>query len=168
MFSVHTESRNGSLSHSDYLYEEPSDPRRSIAEQLIEKMGRVGSICMYSHFERTQIRILANEYPDLKSDLLNILNRLVDLEPLVRKHYYHPEFRGSFSLKSVYPVLGRSDYSDLEIAEGSIASIEYLHALNFDDSEERERIFRNLREYCKRDTLATHEILTRLRRHVGL
>ena len=167
MFSVHTESRNGSLSHTDYLYEEPSDPRRSIAEQLIEKLGRVGSICMYSYFERTQIRILANEYPDLKSDLLNILNRLVDLEPLVRNHYYHPDFRGSFSLKSVYPVLGTSDYSDLEIAEGSVASIVYLHALNSEDSVERERMFGDLREYCKRDTLATHEILKVLRQQVA-
>ncbi len=168
MFSVHTESRSGSLGHVDYLHEESTDPRRSVAEQLIKKLGKQGSILMYTQFERVQIQNLANEFPDLNGDLLRILNRLVDIAPFVRKHYYHPEFRGSFSLKSVYPVLGRSDYSDLEIAEGSIASIEYLHALNFDDSEERERIFRNLREYCKRDTLATHEILTRLRRHVGL
>ena len=168
MFSMHTESRNGSLRHDDYLYEEHTDPRRHIAERLIDSAGERGSICTYSSFEQIRIQDLANEFPDLESDLLRILNRLVDIAPFIREHYYHPEFRGSFSLKSVYPVLGRSDYSDLEIAEGSIASIVYLHALNSEDSEERERIFRNLREYCRRDTLATHEILGRLRRQVGL
>ena len=168
MFSVHTESRDGSLRHSDYLHREATDPRRCVAEQLIEKLGKVGSICMYSYFERTQIKNLAKAFPDLEESLLGILKRLVDIRLFVLKHYYHPDFRGSFSLKSVYPVLGTSDYSDLEIAEGSLASIEYLHALNTEDSEERERIFRNLREYCRRDTLATHEILGRLRRQVGL
>ena len=168
MFSVHAESRSGSLSHIDYLHEQSTDPRRSVAEQLIKKLGKLGSILMYTQFERVQIQNLANEFPDLKGDLLRILNRLVDIAPFVRKHYYHPEFRGSFSLKSVYPVLGRSDYSDLEIAEGSIASIVYLQALISKDPEERERIFRNLREYCKRDTLATLEILERLKQQVGL
>lgn len=168
MFSVHTEARNGSLNHIEYLHEESTDPRRNVAERLIESLGKRGSICMYSSFELTQIKSLAKAFPDLEESLLGILKRLVDIRPFVLKHYYHPDFRGSFSLKSVYPVLGRTDYSDLEIAEGSIASIVYLHALNSEDSEERKRIFRNLREYCKRDTLATHEILDRLRRHVGL
>lgn len=168
MFSMHTETRNGSLMHDDYLHEEIKDPRIHVAERLIESAGERGSICMYSSFERIQIQNLANEFPDLEGDLQRILGRLVDIAPFVRDHYYHPEFRGSFSLKSVYPVLGKSDYTDLEIAEGSIASIVYMHALNSEDLEERERIFRNLREYCRRDTLATHEILGRLRGQIGL
>ena len=168
MFSMHTETRNGSLLHDDYLHEEYTDPRRFVAERLIESAGERGSICMYSSFERIQIQNLANEFPDLEGDLQRILGRLVDIAPFVRDHYYHPEFRGSFSLKSVYPVLGKSDYTDLEITEGSIASIVYMHALNSEDLEERERIFRNLREYCRRDTLATHEILGRLRGQIGL
>lgn len=168
MFSVHTESRGGSLRHSDYLHEESTDPRRSVAEQLIAQLGKNGSILMFHTYERTRIQKLAKELPDLEESLLGISERLVDIRPLVRDHYYHPDFRGSFSLKSIYPTLGKSDYSDLEIAAGDIASIEYLHALSSDDSEERKQIFRNLREYCKRDTLATHEILARLRRQVGM
>ena len=167
MFSVHIEARNGSLNHIEFLHEESTDPRRYVAERLIESVGKRGSICMYSSYEKTQIKNLAKAFPDLEESLLAIVKRLVDIRPFVLKHYYHPEFRGSFSLKSVYPVLGRSDYSDLEIAEGSIASIVYLHALSTEDSDEREQIFRNLREYCKRDTLATHEILERMKQQVG-
>lgn len=168
MFSVHIEARNGSLNHIEFLHEESTDPRRYVAERLIESVGKRGSICMYSSYEKTQIKNLAKAFPDLEESLLAIVKRLVDIRPFVLKHYYHPEFRGSFSLKSVYPVLGRSDYSDLEIAEGSIASIVYLHALSTEESDDREQIFRNLREYCKRDTLATHEILERMKQQVGL
>ena len=167
MFSMHTETRNGSLLHDDYLHEEYTDPRRLVAERLIESAGERGSICTYSSFERIRVQNLANEFPDLESDLLRILNRLVDIAPFIRDHYYHPDFRGSFSLKSVYPVLGKSDYSDLEIAKGSIASIVYMYALDSDNIQEREQIFRNLREYCKRDTLATHEVLDGLQQRVG-
>lgn len=167
MFSVHTESRNGLLNHTDYLHEESTDPRRSVAEQLIDSVGERGSICTYTPFEKTQISNLAKEFPDLEESLKRISNRLVDLHPFVRDHFYHPDFRGSFSLKSVYPVLGESDYSDLEIDEGGLASVVYMKALRTDDSDERNQFFRDLREYCERDTLATHEILKSLREHVG-
>ena len=168
MFSVHTESRRGSLYHTDYLHEEPTDPRRCVAEHLIDSVGERGSICVYTSFEKTQIGNLAKEFPDLEPDLTRILYRLVDLHPFVRDHYYHPDFRGSFSLKNVYPVLGESDYSDLAIDEGGLASIVYMHALRTDDTGERQLFFQNLQEYCKRDTLATHEILESLRELVGL
>lgn len=167
MFSTHSEFKNGSLHHCDYLHEETTDPRRTVAERLIESLGERGSICMYSRFEATQIKNLAKEYPDLEPDLLQIMDRLVDILPYVRHHYYHPDFRGSFSLKCVYPVLGKSDYSDLEIDDGTLASISYLNALETNDSAERSRTFELLRAYCSRDTLATHEILNRLKQRVS-
>ena len=168
MFSVHRESKNGSLIHSDYLHEEFTYPRRAVAEQLIEQLGTNGSVTMYTQYEKTQIENLASEIPDLESPLLRIRDRLVDVAPFVRHHYYHPEFRGSFSLKSVVPVMGKSDYSDLEIDDGTLASIAYLYAMETESVDERERTFHNLREYCKRDTLATYKILESLRRRVDL
>ena len=123
---------------------------------------------MYTQYEKTQIENLASEIPDLESPLLRIRDRLVDVAPFVRHHYYHPEFRGSFSLKSVVPVMGKSDYSDLEIDDGTLASIAYLYAMETESVDERERTFHNLREYCKRDTLATYKILESLRRRVDL
>ena len=168
MFSVHRETKNGSLEHTDYLHEEFTDPRRAVAEQLIEQLGRNGSITMYTPYEKTQIENLAIEFSDLESPLVGIRDRLVDIAPFVRHHYYHPEFRGSFSLKSVFPVMGRSDYSDLEIDDGTLASIAYLYAMKVEDEVERQEVFQNLREYCKRDTLATYKILERIRRKVGL
>ena len=44
-------------------------------------------------------------------------DRTVDLLPVVRNHAYHPDFRGSFSLKSVVPaLLPHLAYDDLEVA----------------------------------------------------
>ena len=81
--------------------------------------------------------------------------RLFDLHPVVRNTYYHPEFRGSFSIKSVLPVLAPGmGYDDLEIPDGQAASVNYMQALRNSDRRERQRTFRNLRAYCERDTLA--------------
>jgi len=81
--------------------------------------------------------------------------RLFDLHPVVRNTYYHPEFRGSFSIKSVLPVLVPGmGYNDLEIPDGQAASVNYMQALRNSDRRERQRTFRNLRAYCERDTLA--------------
>lgn len=137
MFSMHTESKSGALKHTEYLHEEGTDPRRNVAEKLIKSAGKRGSICMYSHYERTQIKYLAVEYPDLEDELNKVKSRLVDLEPFLRAHYYHPEFRGSYSLKSVLPVLGNSDYSDLEINNGRMASYAYMDALATEDLDYR-------------------------------
>ncbi len=54
-------------------------------------------------------------------------------------------------------------YDDLEIAEGTMASVQYTLALANEDHEERERTFANLRAYCERDTYA----MVRLREALG-
>ena len=60
-----------------------------------------------------------------------------------------------FSIKNVLPVLVPGmGYDDLEIAEGTMASVQYMLALANEDHEERERTFANLRAYCERDTYA--------------
>jgi len=82
--------------------------------------------------------------------------RLVDLLKLVRDNYYHPEFHGSFSIKSVLPALvPELDYSDLEINEGQQASVAYAEIMRPDTTDERRaELRRALLAYCKRDTEA--------------
>ena len=82
--------------------------------------------------------------------------RIVDLLVLVRDHCYHPEFRGSFSLKYVLPAMVPGfTYEDLDVSDGGQASAAYAEIVSPDTApERREFLVRGLREYCKRDTMA--------------
>ena len=82
---------------------------------------------------------------------------------MVRNGYYHPEFRGSFSIKNVLPVLVRgAGYHNLAIADGRTAAARYLLSLSNGNLQVRNQTFEDLREYCATDTLALarlHEAL---------
>ena len=159
LFSVHTERDGKSPLHTDYLHEKDDDPRRMLADRLIETLGSEGSVCTYSTYERRIIRDLAEALPDRAGQLRAIESRLVDLLQIVRDGYYHPAFRGSFSIKNVLPVLVPGmDYDDLAIGDGLMASVRYASALASADSEDRQRTFGHLRAYCAHDTLAMVEL----------
>ena len=164
LFSVHTE-RNGSApDHTDYLHRQDDDPRPELADRLLEAVGSEGSICMYSRYERQVLNTLAEALPDRSGELAAVSARLFDLLPVVRNTWYHPEFRGSFSIKNVLPVLVPGmGYGDLAVPDGQTASARYVQALRSTDRGERRRTFADLRAYCERDTLA----MVRLRQALG-
>ena len=166
LFSVHTERDGTPPKHVDYLHERDDDPRPALAERLIAALGREGTVCTYSGYERQVLRALADALPDRSEALRAIEARLFDLLPVVRNGYYHPAFRGSFSLKSVLPVLVPDmGYDDLPIADGQTAAVCYAAAIAHSDPGERRRTFADLRAYCARDTLAMvklREALARL------
>jgi len=154
-FSVHREEADGSVSHREFLWTESEDPRKPLAEALLDVLGARGSICVYSTFERRVIRELARNLPDLAPDLEALLERLWDLLKVVERNYYHRDLHGSFSIKQVLPVLVPDmDYEGLAISDGREASVAYQASLTCDDQQERTRIFDALREYCAQDTLA--------------
>ncbi len=167
-FSLHTQYEDGTVSHAEYLHTDESDPREPLAKALLEALGEKGSICVYTDYERKVIRRLADGLPELAPKLESLLDRIWDLYPVVKNNYYHPEFRGSFSIKKVLPaVVPEMSYEDLEISEGGMASISYEQALRSDDWVERENIFRALREYCAQDTLAMVELRRALSERIG-
>lgn len=154
-FSVHVELADGSLTHAEYLHPDGTDPREPLALALLDALGEAGSICVYTSYERGVISGLAAHLPALGTRLEALLGRIWDLHPVIKNNYYHPAFRGSFSIKKVLPALVPDmRYEDLEISDGGMASISYEQALRSDDRAERENIFRALREYCAQDTLA--------------
>ena len=159
LFSVHIERDGQSREHIDYLHEGSDDPRPQLAERLIDALGQQGSICTYSGYERQVLRGLATALPEKAAALGAIEARLFDLLPVVRNNYYHPEFRGSFSIKNVLPVMvPASGYDDLSIADGQTAAVHYAQALDSADTAERRQTFEDLRAYCERDTLAMVEL----------
>ncbi len=73
-------------------------------------------------YEATVLRALAQAVPFHKAALLSLAERLVDPMPLAKAHYYHPDQRGSFSIKYVLPTVAPElDYQALEVSDGMAA-----------------------------------------------
>ncbi len=171
-WSDHIMEAGGEVGHKEFLHEAFQDPREPFATSLLETLGTGGSIVAYSRYEATRIRELAIDLPHLASDLLALLEgRIVDLLILVRRYCYHPEFHGSFSLKSVLPALvPEFSYSGLEISSGLLASAAYAELISPETSpERRDFLRRSLLEYCERDTEAMVQLFKALKEshHAG-
>ncbi len=166
-FSYHEETGNGATGyrHEAYLAEGPHDPREELALRLLEATKDAGRIVMYSSFERTRIRELAEWLPLLAPGLKALEAKLVDLLPVIRKHVYHPRFEGSFSIKKVLnPLVPDLTYDDLTIVDGQVASVEIARLLFVAHKvRDRDQLRRDLLAYCERDTWAMVRLLERLR-----
>jgi CRISPR/Cas system-associated exonuclease Cas4 (RecB family) len=156
-YSIHACSEGfGCVVHCEYLADPTRDCRRELAETLIRDLSGEGSILVYTSFEEGIIRGLADMFPDLGEELLSVVNRIIDLEKIIKSHVYYPEFHGRTSIKIVLPVLvpGMS-YDELEIKEGDTAMATFAYmALGKYSPQEIEEIRKNLLKYCKHDTLA--------------
>jgi hypothetical protein len=167
-FSIHR--RDGIESeprHTEYLADAAKDSQRELAEALIEALGQQGSIIMYSSFEQTRIKALLAGFPDLAGPLQAILNRLVDLHSFISDYVYHPDFKGSFSIKKVLPALvpGLS-YDGLAIRDGNTAITRFARMARGEIvGPDIEPTRRQLLDYCELDTFAMlrlHEALLRM------
>jgi hypothetical protein len=159
-WSNHIEMDDGSVCHEAFLSSERKDPREEFALRLLESVGSTGTICVYSDYERGVLQNLAEVLPSLRREIQAVMSRLWDLFSIVQRHYYHPGFSGSYSIKSVLPALApHLDYADLEIRDGELASLMYRRMM-FEDvgMPDEIRIRTALLEYCKRDTLGMLEI----------
>jgi len=155
------------VSHSEYLADATKDCERELAEALIDKLGQHGSIMVYSSFEQTRITALRNAFADLADALNSIIARLVDLHPLVADYVYHPDFRGSFSIKKVLPALVPDlSYAELDVADGDTAITRFARMARGEVPPAEIGVTRQqLLDYCKLDTLAMvrlHEALLEL------
>jgi predicted RecB family nuclease len=170
-FSYHEARADGTYSHVGYLAEGSHDARPELARAMIEATAGAEKVVMYTSFERTQIRSLQRAMPDQALGLKRLEDKLIDLHPVIRDHVYHPEFRGSFSLKYVlHPLVPELTYSDLVIVDGLVASVEIARLLFVAQRispEERDRVRKDLLDYCERDTWAMVKLLERLRELAG-
>ena len=159
-WSDHILTENGILEHKRYLCNDDKDPREEFVDTLLASLDKKGTIFIYTTYEKVIIEDLAEYFPQLRMDLLLIINRFKDLCEIIKRHFYHPEFHGSFSLKSVLPaIVPDMNYKGLAIQEGGQASFEYLQMIDPSISiEEKERIKKGLLEYCGYDTLAMVKI----------
>ncbi|WP_455244475.1 DUF2779 domain-containing protein [Petrachloros mirabilis] len=159
-WSNHIEDESGQVIHHEFLHGEVTDPRRQWAEALIESLGVKGSIVVYSAYEEAMMRQLFEAFPEFASAFRSIIKRLWDLHPVIKSHYYHPGFQGSYSIKSVLPaVVPSMGYDDLAIREGGHAASEYYRMVFAEtDWVEKAAIRDSLLRYCARDTMAMVEL----------
>lgn len=152
--------------HLEYLSDPTRDCRRELAEHLIKDLSGNGSIIVYSSFEKVTINNLAAMYQDIAKELVSLVPRLVDLNAIIAKCFYHPEFHGSTSIKVTLPVLVPDlSYDDLVIRDGNTAVTTFAYmALGRLTGDKAELAKKNLLKYCERDTLAmvaVHEQLAK-------
>ena len=81
---------------------------------------------------------------------------------MTRAHYYHPDQRGSWSIKAVLPTIGAGlDYSTLdEVSDGEAAQTAFLEAIDpATSAARRQSLNAALLAYCEFDTLALVKLL---------
>jgi hypothetical protein len=156
-WSCHIESAPGALCHAEFLDTSGELPLRACADGLLDALGSAGTIVTYSPFEKTVINRLAARFPDLAPQLRALVERLFDLLPLVKAHYYHPAMKGSYSIKAVLPTVAPDlSYAEIgEVKDGVAAQVAYETMIADDTPDERRAdLAHQLREYCRLDTLA--------------
>lgn len=167
-FSCHRQKPDGGYEHVAWLAEGAGDPRLGIARALVAACAGARTIVAYNaSFEKTCLRGLGAALgPQMAAAMEDIAGRVKDLLPAVHDHVYHPGFGGSFSLKSVLPVLvPELSYDPLEISDGRVATVELARLLLRADTLqelEQTRLREALLRYCELDTWGTVRLLERL------
>ena len=166
-YSLHIEYADGRLEHKEFLGD-TIDPRRAIAEALVRDIPGTGSVLVFnSQFEGERLQELATMFPDLRDDLLNIFNRIVDLkDPFSDGYYYDSKMGGSNSIKYVLPALYPNDpeldYHALPVVHHGGEAMDIYPKMLEADPNEKQRIRDGLLKYCCLDTLAMVKILRKL------
>ncbi len=168
-YSLHVlRSEKNTPEHYWFLSDGTADPRPIILEQLASRLGDKGSIvCYNAQFEKATLKGCSDVYRKHIKWYEGIEDRIIDLlEPFRSFSYYHPGQHGTASIKAVLPALTGKGYEGLEIAEGGTACNEYLRVtFGTDiDPEDKQKVRKQLEEYCKLDTQAMVDVLGELRR----
>ena len=156
-WSCHIEKRHGEIEHAEFLELDGGPPMRALAERLLATLGIAGPILVYTPYERRVLHELAARYADLAAGLEALAERIVDLHPITRRHYYHPAMHGSWSIKAVLPTVAPDlGYETLgAVRDGLAAQTAYLEAIDAKTPAARRGALRRaLLDYCRHDTLA--------------
>lgn len=156
-FSVHTIGADGTVSHHAYLAEGQGDPRPHVAAALVDALHGASTILAWNaSFEKECLTILAGSAPEHAAALNEARAKVRDLLPVVRNHLYHPDFNGSFSIKSIVPtLLPDMAYDHLDVTDGEVAAF-HLEALLCRPEtltvEQTRSLRAQLLAYCNHDT----------------
>ncbi|TNF46067.1 DUF2779 domain-containing protein [bacterium] len=170
-FSLHVVTGHGEKPvHHSYLADGRDDPRAILLERLKTAMPPAGSVVAYNApFEKGVLGSLAEFDPACASWVEELNRRMIDLLiPFRSFAVYHPQQRGSASMKAVLPALTEESYEDIDMG-GEDAGYEFMR-ITFDDDVkmgEIKKIRNAMEDYCKQDTAGMVAIINRLEELVG-
>jgi hypothetical protein len=165
-YSLHIiEHEGGFPIHKEFLAQEGTDPRSTLAENLCSDIPR--EVCVVSYnmsFEKGRIAELAELFPDLSDHLMGICDSMRDLmRPFQTHAYYRREFNGSYSIKVILPALypddPELDYNNLETIRNAGDAMDAFPYLHEKLPEEIVEIRKALLAYCRLDTFGMVKIL---------
>jgi len=153
-YSLHIQDENSKIKHFDFLARRGKDPRPELLNRLEKEIGQTGRVVVFNKtFEIGVLKKLAEDFPEYDSFIKNTINRIIDLaEPFKNFDYYSPAQKGSYSLKAVLPAITGKSYSNLEISDGTDASMKYFYSHIKADLKNIDEIRNNLLNYCGLDT----------------
>jgi len=161
-YSLHIiEKKGDELKHSEYLHRNNSHPVPDLLDKLSKDIGLTGTILVwYKSFEMGRNKEMAQMFPEFSNFLEDVNDRVVDLmEPFASGLFVDKDFFGSASIKNVLPIIVPSlSYKELGIQEGASAQRLWMDSVLRNKSINKDKLFHNLIEYCKMDTLAMVEI----------
>lgn len=156
-FSCHIERSDGHIEHREFLDISARAPMKDFVDALLEVCGTTGPILVWNRsFEAGRIKEMAEMFPAEANAMEAIVERMIDLLPIYRAYYYHPEMKGSWSIKKVLPTIDQEQgYDNLEIQNGEATQLAWLRAIDpATYMEERNRLRNAMLDYCKLDTWA--------------
>ncbi len=148
------------LAHKEFLAQEGTDPRRAIAQSLVENIpDDVCVLAYHKSFECNRLKELAEDVSEFREHLLKIRENIKDLEDVFSGGFvYNKEMGGSFSIKSVLPALFPNDdmlnYHNLVLVHNGSEAMDAFEKLPTLSAEERAQVREGLLRYCELDTYA--------------
>ena len=124
----------------------------------------MGSVVVHSSYKTSQLKALADDFPQHRQPSAAIQPQLFDLKKeVVKQHVRHPDFHAFTSIKYVGPALVDDlSHGGLAIRNGDAAMLLYeAVAAGRVTADERQRILDDLREHCGTDTMVLVKPLKR-------
>lgn len=149
-----------------FFHDEESNPEQKFVEQLIQLSEKVGRILVYdTGQEIAALNNIVKHHPQYKKDVEKIKKKFIDLaEVFTNLWYYHPQQKGSTSLKKIHQgIFGKDIYAELPVNSGILASYGYDEYLTEPDIFKKQEIKENLIAYCKTDTQAVLDVFVHLK-----
>jgi len=130
--------------------------------QILKKQVVGGTVIVWNKtFEIKRNEEIGTRLPQYADFFNQLNNSIYDLMSIFfDQHYIHNDFRGSASIKKVLPVIAPElSYDNLDIHEGAQAAKSWWTMVAPETpKEEKEKIEKDLKMYCGRDTEAMYVI----------